>query len=106
MKVILESQVFGVATEILCAHTAVVEVFREHKKTCRITSATGGTHGPKSLHYRGYALDYGLAHIEEQYIRESIYRGILDALPSGDFDVVLEPTHIHVEYDPKKGLNQ
>ncbi len=68
-----------------------------------ITSGLDGVHGPSSLHFKGLALDF-------RRIDWPTFAAMIDAkkqadrireeLPD-DFDVVLEPTHIHVEFDPK-----
>jgi hypothetical protein len=64
-----------------------------------ITSALDGCHSAASLHPYGRAVD----------LRTRVLRGIDVALAvdmlrerlGDDYDVVLEPTHIHVEYDPE-----
>ncbi len=82
------------------AHAEILNVFRDHGLVCRMTSGAGGKHSVGSLHYVGHAADYGLRDIPEPAIRELLQRDIKTAL-GPDFDVVLEPTHIHVEFQPK-----
>jgi hypothetical protein len=58
----------------------------------QITSVREGTHSAGSLHYDGCAIDFrgqGVPVVE------------LRRLLGSAFDVVEEPDHIHVEYDPK-----
>jgi len=60
-----------------------------------ITSTYEGDHSDGSLHYADLAVD----------IRKTIGCGIIGrkirAYLGKDYDVVLEATHIHIEYDPK-----
>jgi hypothetical protein len=61
-----------------------------------ITSTWDGTHSPGSLHPLARALDFRkpstnvTAKVQE--LRSTLGK---------DYDVVLEDTHVHVEYDPK-----
>jgi hypothetical protein len=65
-----------------------------------ITSGRDGTHMQTSKHYSGEALDFrrwqsdGIGRTTD--IVEELRRELGD-----DYDVVLEATHIHVEYDPR-----
>ena len=64
-----------------------------------ITSAREGEHSPTSLHYIGRALDfrtreYSAAQVER--LRADLARRLGPA-----FDVVVEDTHLHLEYDPR-----
>ena len=66
-----------------------------------ITSVREGEHMEGSLHYEGRAVDIRLPEVE---LPEANYMGLfydLKHLLPEDFDVVLEETHIHIEYDPK-----
>lgn len=66
---------------------------------CMITSALDGTHSTNSLHYKGLALDFRTRHMPEEAL-EPLVKRIRQCI--GDqYDVVLEKTHIHIEYDPK-----
>jgi len=60
-----------------------------------ITSTYEGAHSEGSLHYADLAVD----------IRKTRSCGIIvskiRAYLGKDYDVVLEATHIHIEYDPK-----
>jgi hypothetical protein len=60
-----------------------------------ITSTWEGTHSSSSWHYFCRALDFRLPKNVD---------GMIDVLKNRlgkDYDVVLESTHIHIEYDPK-----
>jgi hypothetical protein len=73
-----------------------------------ITEITGGKHGVGSRHFVGLAIDYRRWTLrlrthpdldEVDHAPEAV-RLIAHRL-RGQFDVVLEKTHIHVEFDPK-----
>lgn len=64
-----------------------------------ITSGLDGVHMPGSRHYEGLALDFRTRHLnwhQKSAVRRSIARNL-----GSDYDVLLERTHLHVEYDPK-----
>jgi len=70
-------------------------VWNIEKKELVITSTYEGSHSEGSLHYANLAVDIQRAangHILWQELRDEL--GL-------DYDVVLESTHIHIEYDPK-----
>jgi len=61
-----------------------------------ITSGREGEHKVGSLHYQGLAVDVRWGLNKQQQIDDYI-RTLGDA-----FEIVPEPTHIHIEYDPRK----
>lgn len=65
-----------------------------------VTSALDGDHKDGSLHYIGYALDF-----RSRYFSVAEAERIAVILSSdlgSDYDVVVESTHIHCEYQPKR----
>lgn len=70
-----------------------------------ITSTYEGTHSVGSLHYANEAFDVrkpsamDKEKFKDEHNKEAV-RGLKDKLGK-DFDIVLEKTHIHIEYDPK-----
>lgn len=62
-----------------------------------ITAATDGKHAAGSLHYCGLALDFRTRHVPAE-LREKLLAEVKAAL-GPEFDVILEETHLHVEYD-------
>lgn len=80
------------------------QVLAERDYPCILTSGLEGKHSRGSLHYIGHAFDIRHFHIPEDK-RASIVREIQGRV-GADFDVVLESNHIHVEYQPKTGVNQ
>lgn len=64
-----------------------------------ITSGRDGKHKTGSLHYEGKAKDFRTNYLSP--IAQAALRNRVKALLGKDYDVVLEPTHLHIEYDPK-----
>ena len=86
------------------AITAAARVAVRLDAPSAITAGLDGDHMEGSLHYKGLAIDvrradwpsftnYSLAETQRDLIRRY--------LDSEDFDVIIEGTHIHIEYDPK-----
>lgn len=76
----------------------IAEVFDDCGYSCVITAGSDGVHSAKSLHYHGRALDFRTRHVPE-HERQGIADLISLAL-GAEYDVILESTHIHVEWDP------
>jgi len=64
-----------------------------YQKDVYVTAIRDGNHMAGSLHYNGNAFDFRQA----SYITEPDLKQICGK----DFDVVIHPSHIHIEYDPK-----
>ena len=80
------------------AHVPEV-VYRIWGYQARITSACEGEHMVGSKHYQGDALDFRVR-ATRKHERPALAEAVSEAL-GDDYDVVLEETHLHVEYDPK-----
>lgn len=66
--------------------------------TPTITSAIDGIHSAGSLHKKGRACDYrvwGLTNEQQVELRLKA-----EDVLGNSYDVVLEPNHLHIEYDP------
>lgn len=85
---------------MVLAAVVVASVYHDHNYECVITSATEGSHSIGSLHYSGEALDFRTNHIPLKVVLDQMVTDIKLAL-GGDFDVVLEQDHLHVEFQPK-----
>ena len=90
----------GLQASMVIAHSIIVQVFAElGAESCCITSGRDGKHGEHSLHYLGRALDYRRWTIPDELWPNAIEK--IKLRLGGDFDVVLESDHLHVEHDPK-----
>ena len=70
-----------------------------------VTSAVDGKHRNNSRHYIGLAVDIRTRDDDKceqwsQEIKQQIAKVLRQNLGS-NYDVVVESTHIHIEYDPK-----
>jgi len=63
-----------------------------------VTSGLDGSHGEKSLHFQGRALDF---RVNDWKSTVEILAQIRKEL-GPDYDVIFEGNHVHIEYDPKK----
>lgn len=89
--------------EILSTVPVVMNIFSMYGVRPTITSGTDGTHSVKSLHYKGLALDWRTRELPGGSGGETAkeVHQIIKAALGEKYDVVLEKTHIHIEYDPK-----
>ncbi len=89
----------GVQPEILDA-CAKIHYLMEQTGQFTITACLDGKHKTGSLHYKGLAVDIRSRHIPDAQ-KDSVLAAIKATL-GRDYDVILEPTHFHLEYDPKE----
>ena len=75
------------------------KVYNRMGKELVITSLMEGKHKRNSKHYIGDAADFRTWYFTPPEMLDVVEQ--LRNLLGGDYDVVLEPDHIHVEYDPK-----
>lgn len=73
--------------------SSIVNQYSE--KELVITSTYEGTHSPGSLHYADLAIDI------RRTTRQSIIINNLRQALGKNYDVILESTHVHIEYDPR-----
>lgn len=90
----------GVRNEVLLGINIASSVFQSFGHDCILTSVIDGTHSRGSLHYSGGAFDLRRRHIQEDDI-QPLFISLKEAL-GADFDVILEGTHFHIEYQPKE----
>jgi hypothetical protein len=74
-------------------------VFGQYGIVPVITSGTDGTHRANSLHYSGDALDFRRWDSDRAGVTQAVLTGLRYYLGDG-YDVILEPDHFHIEYDP------
>lgn len=89
----------GMSNEVLLCVMIVQKIYESYGYDCIVTSALDGLHSKNSLHYSGNAIDFRIRHLKKKH-KHKIFEDIKSSLTK-DFDVVLESTHIHVEYQPK-----
>lgn len=65
-----------------------------------VTSWMDGKHIKGSRHYDGLALDFRIWGLTEEQKR--LIGAEIAAQIGEEFDIVFEPTHLHVEFDPKR----
>lgn len=89
----------GITIECLHAILTIMQCHMEEKQPFTITSISDGKHSKNSLHYKGRAVDIRTRTLMGITPQQMAAR-IKDDLGK-DYDVVVEATHLHVEYDPK-----
>ena len=92
-------RLLGLATEMAVALMIVAKAYEEIDKGCIITSGVEGRHSHGSDHYKGDALDFRTRHLHP--VQAETLAMCIEERLGDDFDVVLEATHLHVEFDPK-----
>ena len=90
----------GVRPELLLALVVTDSLFTECGKELVVTSLTEGQHSETSLHYAGAAFDFRIWEFDEAGLEDFV--ADLRKSLGQDYDVVIEPTHVHVEYQPRK----
>ena len=96
--------IIGVKPETVLGIAVAGSVFNAFGYDLIVTSVTEGRHGNGSLHFPGFAFDCRRRHIQSKDVG-SISASLKEAL-GPEFDVVLESDHWHIEFQPKKGVNQ
>lgn len=89
----------GLRPEILLAIQVAEGVWKSQGSDLVVTSLTEGRHSRTSLHYSGAACDFRIWSIDAEKARDELAKALGD-----DYDVVLESSHIHCEFQPKSGL--
>jgi len=90
----------GLRAETVIALTIAADVFRDvANANLVVTEVTGGKHGRGSLHYVGQAADLRSRDLTREQ-QNNVVLELRERLGE-NYDVILEPTHIHVEFQPK-----
>ena len=96
----------GLQPQMVIAWGMVAEICDDYYVDCVITCGTDGDHKAGSLHHCGRALDFrtrdlvAMGEQSENEIKVS-FRAQVKVRLGAEFQVFSEPTHLHVEYDPK-----
>ena len=77
------------------------KIWKKHSRSegVTITSTGDGVHSAGSLHPYGLAVDFRIRYFSEEEVR-AVDSELRDSLDSSLFQIILEKTHIHAEYDP------
>lgn len=93
----------GLTPQMAIAYVIIKHALHAIGREARITSGSDGTHRAGSLHYQGNALDIGSRDPDgTQWTtpdKMAIAENIREEL-GPEFDVVVENTHLHVEWQP------
>ena len=94
-------RLIGLSTQIWNGVIYAHEIFDKYGQTMVITSGTEGTHSHLSYHYTGDAIDIRTNNVRDSAIIAKQIKQKLKMI-SPFFDVVLEETHIHIEFDRRR----
>ena len=94
------ARIHGLRPEMVVALIIAKDAFMSRGANCVITSAIEGRHSRGSLHYVGQALDFRTGSMSREQVSE-IATEIREGL-GVDFDVVVESSHLHIEFQPKQ----
>jgi len=93
----------GLRTEALLGLIIAHSIFTSFGYDTILVSVVEAPHSRGSFHYVGLAFDLRRRHVKEEDLNP-IHEALTEALGI-QYDVVLEPDHWHIEYQPKKGVN-
>lgn len=91
----------GMRPEILLAVIVANEVYSLHGHNLVITSICDGVHSENSYHYSGLAIDCRTHYFDGRDETHKVANAIKERL-GALYDVVVEATHIHIEFDERR----
>jgi hypothetical protein len=93
--------IYGLKVQMQPVLKHAENIWRQYGHELVITSARDGVHSAGSYHYYGFAVDLRTHYFKPQnkhwLIAAKLRKQLLHY--SDFYDVVVHPTHIHVEYD-------
>lgn len=89
----------GLKPEMVLAIFIIAGIYKDFGQELVVTSATDSKHGINSLHYVGYAIDIRTHYFEKSQVKK--VASVISEKLGEQFDVIIEETHIHVEYQPE-----
>lgn len=95
----------GMQPQMALVMLVVQDVFTASHYAVTITCGSEGKHGKSSKHFIGYALDIRTLRIGIELDEAKMLAGEIGRCLGSEFDVVTEEDHLHIEYDPKVGVN-
>lgn len=99
MKIKKGAKIRGLRPEMVLACQIVDDVYKKNGAEAVITEGTGSKHSVGSLHYVGLACDFRISMFNSVELPVINFE-LKDAL-GDEYDVVLEKTHFHIEFQPK-----
>jgi hypothetical protein len=102
----------GIQPQVALAFSVVAPILRSYGQTPVITSAVDGRHKRNSEHYQGCAIDlriwdfYLVPGDASQGLVPSAAKCVAEMQEAlgPEFDVILEPDHIHLHWRPDHGF--
>jgi hypothetical protein len=95
-------EINGIRPEVTLAISITHSVMIRRGWDLVVTSVRDGVHMEGSRHYSGCAFDFRTSMLTKEQI--STLRNELASALGPDFDVVIEGTHMHVEFDRRGEL--
>jgi len=99
MKILPNVVLNKLQTPMVNALPVINAAFSKQGIDCTITCGNEGKHMKGSLHPAGLALDFRTRELPSYAVKKIVKE--IDAELGDYYDVVLESTHLHVEYDRK-----
>jgi hypothetical protein len=93
-------RIYGIQPELLMGLIIANDIYTRVQMDLVVTCVGDSNHMGSSLHYVGFAADLNLAGEKTNVVVQRLKENLGD-----DFDVVLEGDHIHMEFQPKRGVN-
>jgi len=104
MKIKLGVDIHDVRPETVIGMLIVDGYYKSTSNELTVTSVKDGTHMPNSFHYSGLAFDCRLPitpiGVSKDWLSKTFVPGLRSSL-GYQWDVLLEETHIHVEFDQR-----
>lgn len=97
------TKISGIRSELILAILVADGIYDKYETDLVLTSVNDGKHSHASLHYSGSAMDIRTRDLPEEDSVQKVAEEIRQAL-SNEYDVVVELNHIHIEYQPKRGV--
>lgn len=92
--------VFGIRPEVVLAIVVAERIWNSYGLGLTLTCSRDGKHSETSLHYAGAAVDLRTHGMASDALAEAV-RTLKGAL-GRDYDVIIEPDHLHLEYQPRR----
>jgi len=99
MKIKSGAVLAGLSIKMRPALIAMDRIWKNHGQELVITAGLDGTHSAGSLHYYGLAVDARTRYFDKQ-TQMKIKKELDDELGL-NYDVVIEASHLHLEFDKK-----